>query len=166
MARLSECLLSPSNRDYVWTLQPLHEKPSTAQAVVSTVTATAAGTTTLLVVAPRTCRHPRALLRGRASKSEANSSASRDCTSRSARRVVPLVHKKRDVIGFPAFAFARMACNLLPPRVTTSSTFLYFLLGRFYYVLFRDILKLVAPDSFDVKIRCNPVATVSLFSQM
>lgn len=38
--------------------------------VVSTAAVTAAGTTMLLVDASRTCRRPRALLRGRASKSE------------------------------------------------------------------------------------------------
>lgn len=50
-----------------------------------------------------------------------NSSAPRDCTNletTSAR-----LHKKRDVIGSPLLPLSRAICNLLPPRVTISSTF-------------------------------------------
>lgn len=91
--------------------------------------------------APRTCRRsPCSSSRGRASKSGANSSAPRDCTSpgtTSARRSV--CSQEARCHRVPAFAFARAACNLLPPRVTTSSTFLP---GRLCYVLFRaGILK-------------------------
>jgi len=56
----------------------------------------------LLVDAPRTCRHPRALLRGHASKSRQtrpHREIARATGQR--RRAVPPVHKKCDVIRFP-----------------------------------------------------------------
>lgn len=76
----------------------------------------------------------------REQEQRANSSVPRDCTSpnnvdapRSAYSQEARCHR------VPAFAFAWAACNLLPPRVTTSSTFFP---GRLYYVLFRTgILK-------------------------
>lgn len=102
---VSEQLLSPSNRVRARTLQPSHEKPSTARctAVVSIVAGTAAGTTTLLVDAPRTCRRPRALLRGPASKSSGQTRPYREIARAptTSTRPVPPIHKKRDVIGFP-----------------------------------------------------------------
>lgn len=58
-----------------------NRQPHDAQRLVSTVAVAAAGTTTLLVDAPRTCRRPRALLRGHASKSGQTRLAPRDCTS-------------------------------------------------------------------------------------
>lgn len=84
------------------TLQPPHEKPSTARctAVVSTTAATAAGTTTLLVDASRTCRRPCALLSGRASKSE-QTRPHCEIARTPGRQRRRAAGKKRDVIAFP-----------------------------------------------------------------
>lgn len=99
--------ISPSGR--ARTLQPLHEKPSTARctAIVSTVAVTAAGTTTLLVDARRTCRRPRALLHGHASKSGQTRPRTARLHEPRDNVAVPSVHKKHGVIGFPLLSLHR-----------------------------------------------------------
>lgn len=127
-------------------LRTKNRQPHRCTAVVSTVAATAAGTTALLVVAPRTCRRSRALLRGRASKSgqtRPHREIARAPGQRRARRSA--CSQEAQCHRVPAFAFARAACNLLPPRVTTSSTF-FFYPDDFITSYYADILKLATPD--------------------